>query len=414
MILTLRSKINFEKAYYYSLLLFAFGMPLSRATNSLFMILFIILLLIQGDYKKHYETLKSSPLAKSILLFSVFTTLSLLWTDNLSQGLNAKQLYLQWFAMFAIALNVKTKQIYSIISAFMLGMFVSEILSYGMFFDVWIINGKGGDYPTPFMHHIHYSVFLSFTALILLNRILSKRYVRKEKTLFILFFLTIAVNLFINDGRTGQIALLLGIFATVFIHYKLTFKSFLGAALFIILLFSSAYTFSNKFQTRVHAAKSDIQKILKGQLNSSWGTRVAMHYVAFDIVQENPIIGVGVGDYVDASKSALENNDHGFKDGTVSFISRSNFHNQYLNTVVQGGLIGLGIMFSILYYLIKLPILDPELKELSILFTIVFLIAFTSDAPWLVQYTNMLFILFVGLFLGASLNQLTKQPKAQQ
>ncbi len=404
MISTLRSKINFDKTYYYILLLFAFMMPLSRATNSLFDALLILLLIIQGDYKKHFETLRNSALAKSILLFIGFTTLSLLWTDNLEFGLNFKRLYWQWFAIFAIALNVKKEQILPIISAFLLGMVVSEILSYGMFFEFWTMRGHGQDKPSPFMMHIDYSVFLAFTAIILLNRLLSKRYSMREKALLLFFFLTISGNLFINDGRTGQLAFLVGIIATVFVHYKVTVKSTIGALLLITIIFGTAFGISDKFQTRVHAAQSDIQKILDGQLQSSWGARVAMYFIAADIIKENPIIGVGVGDYKDSAKAAMIVDPHGLPEVGTEGYPISHFHNQYVNVLVQGGIIGLALMLMMFYQFFKLSISDPELKELSLLFVIVYLTAFVAEPLWLKQFTNMLFILFTGLFLGASFN----------
>ncbi len=404
MIAHLYSKINFEKTNYYMILLFAFMMPLSRATNSLFDALLIIFLLLQGNYKKHLSQFKDSSLAKVLLLFILYTIISLLWTDQLHEGLNVKKLYIQWFAIFAIALSIKKEQVFTVVSAFLFGMLVSEVLSYGMFFEFWTIKGKGADYPSPFMFHIDYSVFLGFSAVVLLNRMLSKRYSFKEKVLLTLFFLTVTGNLFINDGRTGQLAFFVGIVATVFIHFKINFKSIGIAALLISVLAIGAYQFSSKFQERVAAAQSDIQKITEGNLNSSWGYRVAMYSVAADIVKENPLIGVGVGDYQQASYDALQKNDHGFSVGFKEFLPKRHFHNQYLNVLVQGGLISLTLMLMIFYYLFKLPIHDPELKELSLLFGVVMLTAFVAEPLWLKQFTNMLFILFIGLFLGASLH----------
>jgi O-antigen ligase len=409
----LMHRINFEKTYSYILPAFAFMLPLSRATNSLFVGMLILLLILQGNYRSHIDRLKHSSFALSILLFIALTLLSLLWTDNLKEGLNTKLLYIQWFAIFAIALNVKKDQIYKIISAFILGMVVSEILSYGMFFELWTIKGHGKAYPSPFMMHIDYSIFLAFTAVILLNRLLSKRYTPKEKWIILFFFLTISGNLFINEGRTGQLAFVAGIFATVFIHYRVTFKSILGALLLIAIIFSSAYHISDKFQARVQAAQNDIHKITEGQLNSSLGIRYAMYSVARDIFEEHPLIGVGVGDYKDAAKEALYKNDHGFAKEVVDFIPKYHFHSQYLNTLVQGGIIGLFLLLMVFYHFATLSISDPELKELSILIVILFMVGFLPEPLLMKQFTNTLFILFAGLFLGASLQNRGSEQKKQ-
>jgi len=405
MLSIVRSKINFEKTYYYSLLLFAFMLPLSKATNSIFLSLFLLLLILQGDFKNRFNILRESALAKSILLFIGFITLSLLWSDNLDNVFSFRKLYWYWFVIFAIGLSIKTDKIFIVISAFILGMMVSEMISYGMFFDLWKIKGHGSEYPSPFMFHITYSLFLGFTAIILLNRIISKRYSIKVKLLFLLFLLTILGNLFINDGRTGQLAFLVGIFTTVFIHYRVSIKSILSAVILTIFIFSSAYLLSNKFQSRVHSAKQDIEKIFKGNLNSSWGIRVAMYYVATDIVKESPLLGVGVGDYNSAAKDALDRDNHGFDKSVIEFIPKEHFHSQYLNILVQGGFVGLFLMLLIFYNLYRLKISNPELKELSLLFITIFLVAFIAEPLLLKQFANTLFILFSGLFLGASLDK---------
>jgi len=386
------------------ILLFAFMMPLSRATNSLFDTLLIVSLLLQGNYKERFSQFKDSSLAKVILLFILYTIISLLWTDQLHEGLNVKKLYIQWFAIFAIALSIKKEQVFTVVSAFLLGMLVSEVLSYGMFFEFWTIKGKGADYPTPFMMHIDYSVFLAFSAIILLNRMLSKRYSMKEKVLLTLFFLTVTGNLFINDGRTGQLAFLIGIFATVFIHFRINLKSIGIALLIVTVVFSSAYSLSSKFQERVAFAKQDIDRAMSGDLSGSWGGRVAMYIIATDIIKANPIIGVGVGDYNSAAKEVLEKNDHGLPQRVITQVQHVHFHSQYVNTLVQGGIVALGLMLMMFITLVKLPIMDPELKELSILFAVVYFTAFVAEPLWLKQFTNMLFILFTGLFLGASLH----------
>ena len=397
-------KIDFEKTYHYLLLAFAFTLPLSRATNNLFVGLLILLLILQGDYRQQLSRLRTSRFALSIAAFMSFTLLSLLWTENLDTGLNGKLLYLYWIAIFAIALNVRKEHISSVVTAFILGMVISEILSYGMFFELWTIKGHGKEYPSPFMMHIDYSIFLAFTAIILLNRLLSDRYTKKEKWMLLFFFLTISGNLFINDGRTGQLAFAVGIVATVFIHFRVSVKSLLGALLLIAVLFSSAYTLSDKFHSRVLAAQHDIAEIGQGQFTSSWGMRVAMYTVAGDIIKENPLIGVGVGDFNDAARTALEKNSHGFPQEVIDFIPKYHFHSQYLNTLVQGGIIGLFLLLLLFYHFSKLSIADPELKELSLLIITLFLVGFIPEPLLMKQFTNTLFILFAGLFLGASLS----------
>jgi len=405
----LLSKINFEKSYFYSLIVFALVLPLSRASNSFFVLFLILLFVLKGDYKIYWQTLKSSPLVQGLVAFVSFATLSLLWSKDIVNGMDFLRLYWQWIAIFVIAFNVKKDQIRPIISAFIIGMFISELLSYGMFFDLWQFHGHGSESPTPFMHHIDYSVFLAFTALILLNRILSPRYTKKEKFVMFLFFITIAGNLFINKGRTGQVALLFSIIITVFFHFRFTYKSLLFSTLLIGVIFSTAYVTSSQFKHRVESAQKDIIKLQDSNYASSLGLRVAQYFVAYDILQKHYLIGVGVGDWKSASKEALAIDNHGFSKKVVTYLPKHHFHNQYLNVTVQMGLIGFFLLLYLLYRFVTLKIEDEELKELSILFIAVFSISCLAEPLWMKQFTNILFILFTGLFIGASLHSTDKK-----
>jgi len=87
-----------------------------------------------------------------------------------------------------------------------MGMFISEIITYGIYFDFWTtkydeasIISKG--LPTAFMSHLSYSMFLSFTALIILNKISSNK--KRFNLLIIVYFAFIFGNLIISGGRTG-------------------------------------------------------------------------------------------------------------------------------------------------------------------------------------------------------------------
>jgi O-antigen ligase len=403
----LLSNLTLDRFQYAILLIFAFFLPLSRAINNIAIALLVVIwlyTLFRGNFKPHARAILRSRFAIAILMLIGYTTLSLLWTENYEEGLSLKLLYWQWLTILAIGLTVKARQVYIVIGAFVLGMLVSATLSYGMYWEWWSINDKAPANPSPFMWHIDYSILLAFTSIILLNCILSKHYTSIQKAGIALLFAIFVSVLFINVGRTGQATFIVGVFATAFIHYNVTVKSLLGSLAAVSLIFMTAYMTSEGFQKRVDLAKSDIQKIDKGEWNTSLGIRAAIYVVASDIAKESPLLGVGVGDYKDAAREALAKNDHGFSSYIISFIPKYHFHSQYLNTLVQGGVIGLFLVFGLFYTLAKLPIRDPELKELSQLTVVIMLVAFISEPLWAKQFTNMLFVLFSGLFLAASLH----------
>ena len=82
---------------------------------------------------------------------------------------------------------------------------------------------------------------------------------------------------------------------------NLTFEIIEKVVTPIILLIAGFY-FGNKSKK----VEVDIEKIIDGDLYSSWGIRVAYWMVSYEILKDNPILGVGIGDYKQAIVETLE------------------------------------------------------------------------------------------------------------
>lgn len=395
----LKNQIDFQKIIYYSVIIFAFTLPLSRAMISFFIIFLPLVWLFQGEFEKKYNQIKSSKILLAISFFLLLSLISFMWTENLKLGMNVFRTDMYLLTLFVIATTIKKEQVQLIISSFLLGMFISEIIAYGVFFELWTFKDATVINPSPFMMHIDYSVFMAFTAILLLNRILSNYYALKQKIIYVLFFITVTGNLFLAIGRTGQVAFVVGIILITIIHFRLTIKSIFLSILLLGLIFPLAYNLSDTFKVRVSAGVNDVKKISEMNFNSSWGIRIAYYIVTFDAIKKDPLLGLGIGDYKDAIASTLENNEYPFmNEKTKKFMSKYHPHNQYLLILLQMGVIGLFLFFYIIYQLYKLSIKDKEIKDLSILFTTVFFISSIPEPLLVKQFTIALFILFIGLF----------------
>lgn len=401
----LSKKISLDRIFYYSALAFAFTLPLSRAAVSFFVLWFITLFIARRDYIKTWQLIKTSRALVAMGAFVAFMFASVLWSSQTHEALNQIRLYSYWIIIPILAVSLKKEWLPRIITAFIGGMFVSEIIAYGMYFELWTFKGHGSDYPSPFMFHIHYSIFLATTAIILLNRLLSDRYTWRTKTPMLLFFLTSTGNLMISTGRTGQLAFLVAIAITVIIHYRLTIKSFLIFLTLSSALFVGAYTTIHLFGQRFDQAASDIQQLQEDNFNTSWGLRAAFWVVTYDILQEHPLIGVGIGDYKLGATEALAKNNHGFSQETIKWCQTYDFHNQYLMILGQGGMIGFTLMIWMLIELFRLKIKDPEIKEFSILGLTVFIVSSISESLWTLQFPIILFVFITSISLAASTNQ---------
>ncbi len=387
------------------LLFFSFMLPLSRAVDSIFIIFFSVYFIFYVFKDKSALNTLRRPLSKAIIIFVVYSAISIFWSPDHHSGVTAFRMYIRWIAIFGVALYIckYPERVQKVLSFFLLGMFVSEILSYGMILGLWTIHGKGGSDPAPFMSHIEYSVYLAFTAVILLNRIYSNRYNLKEKILLGIFFSTVTVNLFFSGGRTGQLAFFVAMVLIYFIHNDIKFKNFLAISTVALLLFGAAYNLIPQFKNKIDTGMDDIKKAyIYNDFDSSLGLRIAQYIVGFDNIKNHPIIGVGIGGKKEAQKMLFDSNHYKMSENVRNFIINSHAHNLFLQILIEEGVIGLILLIAIFICLLRLDIPYKEFKELSIAFTIVYLVSLLPEPLWLRQFSNTLFILFVGIFLGLS------------
>lgn len=373
---------------------------------SFFVLALALIWLFDGSLKEKYEDIKSNPVLLSIGVFIGYMCLSLLWSSDLQEGFNTARLYGYWILIFVLATRLKKDALQPIISAFLLGMMVSEIIAYGVFFDFWTFKTMSKEYLSPFMMHIDYSVFLAFASILLLNRLLSSSYSFKEKIFFFVFFCTVTGNLFLAPGRTGQVAFILGMIAVFLYHYKLNIKVIFSLVGGLVLILFVAYSVSDMFKQRVQDGQTDLHMLKNGNYDGSWGTRVAFILTSIEIVKENPLLGTGLGGSIPAAERIFDKEDLGFSEFVQSFIISNHFHNQYLMIVVEGGLIGMVLLLNIFWQILKrFQILEDDVKEIVFPFMIVFLFSCVAEPLWMKQFTIGLWLLVVGVFISRNSNE---------
>ena len=123
--------------------------------------------------------------------------------------------------------------------------------------------------------------------------------------------------------------------------------------------------------------------------NSSVGQRITFAINSWDVIKENPIIGVGTGDFPSEYKKINKIN-------TPQLPNTTNPHNMYTLITMQLGLIGLVSMLSIFYYQIKLSFNSSNrlIRDLGIALPLIFLAIMWSDSYLLGHYTSLVFVFF--------------------
>jgi len=353
------------------LVLYAFLLPISQSIKAKVFIAILILFILRGDIKKYVKEALSNKVIVAFVYFFLIYLFSLFWSENIKEGLiwikSIKYgLYLIVFYSF-----IDGRYIKKVLTAFIMGMLLSEFISYGMILGIlpWELSiGRFHFYaapssidPSPFLNHIHYGVALSFVVILLAQQIyLSKKSIF-IKMLMSIFVFTASANIFVTGGRTGYVTFVL-LLSTLAIFYLR--KWAIVAFLFIGLVLGTAYNQSPVVKLKVEQTLTSVEKLLnnKPNFNTSIGIRAGMYYYGWQAVKNDLILGVGTGD----SMSEI------YKQSPENWAGRAqpHEHNQFLSTFVKLGLVGLLVFLNIFYQIFKYKQEDKELRFIMIFSTL--------------------------------------------
>ncbi|WP_457598864.1 hypothetical protein, partial [Hydrogenimonas sp.] len=171
----------------YLIVALGFTLPISIAVNNLLLALILLLWLAAGGFKERWERIKNNRAAIAILLFFAFHFIALTYSSDPKTGflkiIGREQLLLFMPIILSV---IRPEFVRRALSAFLYAMFISEILSYAMYFD--LVHIPWHDYamepfPTPFVSHLSYSPMVAFAVILLIHRLVYGDEARNVKTI---------------------------------------------------------------------------------------------------------------------------------------------------------------------------------------------------------------------------------------
>jgi len=373
----------------YLIVVLGLTLPISVAANNIVLGLIFILWLLAGNYRERWEIIRKNRAAIAILLFFSFQIVALLYSSDVKEGLKILGKERLLLVMPLILSVIRRDFIPKAFSAFLFSMFVSEIISYGLYFGIydtlpWRHDSSRHDI-VPFMSHISYTPMLAFSVILLLHRLLEEQTAKPIKMLYSLFILTMSFNIFISGGRAGQIGFIVSILFYIGYRYRQEIKKM---TLFMTLILTSVallYLFNPSFHNRISLAYHNALKFQRNP-NTSVGLRINFAINSLELIKRRPIFGYGTGSFPSEYKCIN-------KQLSPNFISTVQPHNFYLLTLVQFGVIGLILLLYIFYsfWMVALEI-DDKHKSIRYTFLILFMIIMLSDSYLLGHHTTLFFV----------------------
>lgn len=375
--LTNKSVYQSKKAYDYALAILAFliplvhrGLPLVILVSAVFgMYYFVRAYQRLGKRKRDYAYLPYNILKDSLgniwknknahlfmVLFFLNYLVSVFYSENKAvawEGVVLKSSFLYFPILFSLTKWDKEKLI-RVFNYFSIGTFLNLILSYVFAFleNEYMFSIQGFTYInlSYTFHPSYVAMYVNCAIIFNAMLLLYKGFEETSYTKILRWCSIILFSLFVImlSSKAGLITWFM-VIGICFLYIAIVKKKFLRAlsvAGLFIGIFLLTYNSISIVGNRVKGMADTIEKkvnVTSTQSANSTGSRIGLWESALDVIMENPLFGVGVGDSKDKLLLTYKN-----KNQTNFYKSKYNSHNQILDTGVAVGGIGVFILVLIL------------------------------------------------------------------
>lgn len=371
--------------------LLAFSIPLTNGKLIIPILLLFSLWIFEGKFVQKGHQLFDSKLFLLLLFFLSFSLLSLLWSDYTSIGIKSINPFNYYLLIIPVLFtSIPKEKVFYLIEAFVYGMLVH--ITFFFFSDM---IGWTPKHPFYIPYAI-YAAFTAFSSLFFLNRFI-KSQKNKFDYIYLILFILLTLFIFSHDGRSAQIAFLATLILYLFIIQKHIFRTMIFTGLLIFSISIFIMYFAPSTVSKYNEAYLDLKRtILLQQFNGSWSWRAGAYLTSFYVIEKNPLVGTGLGDSQDAYQRIIE---RGEMQALYSVAWMDSPHNQYLGILMKVGIIGTLPFLLILFLFYRLPIVNRELKHLSIIFMTLACISMMFDEVLQMKPYNIYFAFMLAVFM---------------
>jgi len=382
------SKTFVDTFFLWSLVLVLITLTMPKySLNSQAIIVCFITWFFVGSLKQKWELFKTRKwlflISSSLFWVSL---LGLLYTENMEDGLKNFQKALPFFIFPLLFSTVPFSEAKreTLFRYFSIGVLITSAFGLAKAFYFKFNNLGDYFYYDNFAllldkHTTYFALFAVFAILFFLNEILKNT--AKHKLFNAAAIVYLLAILYLLSARVSVIALIVGCLI-LFLFYlkKLGIKKLLPA-LVIILVLGIAYATPN-FQERFYA------KTPEGMPISDLDTRTVHWKSALQlIVNNNLLIGAGTGDgHLGLYEQYLKN---GFKTG---YNNQYNAHNQFLESTLYYGIIGLLVLISTLLLGLKKSYNNRDILAFA---TVAVITIFMCTESILERHSGIVFVSFM-------------------
>jgi len=360
------------------LVILSLSIPLSIAVSNITLILLMVTILLEGDFKNKLRKIYTSKWMVSIitliLLYYLYWFIFGTYRDTLWI---IKRVSILWLLPVFYSTKFSYKITQKAIFIFLISMFISSVIAISENYGFINLNGDNWTWYA-LLKYTDNNVFLALSIIIVIYAYFKMNLSSSIKNILVFFLPFYLYSIFSESGKTGQIALVLLIAVYMFQELRKNIKKLL---LSLMLLFTSVYAIYNSSENLQKRFKKEINMVL----NKDSSNRLLLLQHTIELIKEKPLFGYGAGSFSDKFRVINEDTEK------IVRYNHKTPHNNYLYIWMELGILGLTALVLIFYFQIR-EFKTLHYGSIMVLFPIMYLLIMLTDSYFLSFNTLVLYI----------------------
>ncbi len=372
--------------------LLACSLPLSTSAVSVLSLGILLLWLLEAKFKEKWHVITTNPVAIAVLAYLFVLAVGLLWSPDVKAGLLVLQA--RWkialLPVFLTAINRYRRSFYS--WGFLVGLTAAMLMTYLAWFGILHYSDISEHHLTHNTFHVVYNPLLAFGIYLVVHEAVWGK-IRKSFRMGLFLLAAIMIfNMFITEGRTGQLVFFVLLALFVFQLFSGNrIKAVAAICLLVPIIFYAGYRLSPVFQNRVDTARYEIAQFQKNP-NTSVGQRLLFWCNSWQIIRQHPLLGVGTGGF----QAAYADINY---ERSPTCVATDNPHNQYVLVATMVGIPGIIALMMIFFVMFRQAwISHDHWRRVRFAFPLFFLTIMLTESYLKVYETGFFFSLFAAVF----------------
>ena len=406
-------KLKLEKLFFSLLFLVLATLPFGIAALTNLSLISLALIGVFGLKKEEWKATLRDPISLSFAAFFIVYLLSLSYTCNLEGGLRQLETKMSFLIaapvlrayqarfsemdllkllksyIFGVLATLVFMLIYASYRSFLAGSF-SYLSEGGTYYHYYFLYES---FAEPIMHPGYFSLYIGLALLGSIYLIKSSVWTLKK---FMPILLTFGLGLLLLQGRMTIIALFLslGLWLVNFVIKRNNWKPLIISSFILLILALLTFKIAPKSLSDRYLAFPDFSYDISGSNFNSATYRLAEWRCAWDAVKDAPLIGYGIGCGQQELFKRYE--EFEFWEGLER---QYNAHNQYLETMLNTGTLGLISLVIMLITILSTAVKNNNYFAIYALIFFALSLATESmlERAWAVILFNVFFPLFTSL-----------------